>query len=53
MLYYGNSDNTILTFETQLTEWFDLETKGQAHRYISTNMTQLASYDNIFDQTRL
>jgi hypothetical protein len=52
MLYYGNSDDLLLTFETQLSEQFNLETKGQAHWYLATRITQLASYDIILDQTR-
>jgi hypothetical protein len=52
MLYYGNSDDTLLTFETKLSERFNLETKGQAHWYLATRITQLASYDIILDQTR-
>jgi hypothetical protein len=52
MLYYGNSDDSLLTFETQLSEQFNLETKGQAHWYLATRITQLASYDIILDQTR-
>jgi hypothetical protein len=52
MLYYGNSDDTLLIFETKLSERFNLETKGQAHWYLATRITQLASYDIILDQTR-
>jgi hypothetical protein len=52
MLYYGTSDDTILTFETKLSARFNLETKGQAHWYLATRITQLASYDIILDQTR-
>ncbi len=51
MLYYGNSDDALLTFETKLSERFNLETKGQAHWYLATRITQLASYDIILDQT--
>jgi hypothetical protein len=52
MLYYGNSDDTLLTFEKKLSERFNLETKGQAHWYLATKITQLASHDIILDQTR-
>ena len=52
MLYYGTSDNSLLTFETQLSERFDLEKKGQAHWYLATRITQLSSFDIILDQTR-
>jgi len=52
MLYYGSSDDALLTFEIQLSERFNLETKGQAHWYLATRITQLASYDIILDQTR-
>jgi hypothetical protein len=52
MLYYGNSDDSLLPFETQLSERSTLETKGQAHWYLATRITQLASYDIILDQTR-
>jgi hypothetical protein len=52
MLYYGSSDDALLTFEIQLSERFNLETKGQAHWYLATRITQLASYDIILNQTR-
>jgi hypothetical protein len=52
MLYYGTSDNTLLAFETKLSERFNLETKGQAHWYLATRITQLANFDIILDQTR-
>ena len=52
MLYYGNSDQSLLAFETKLLERFNLELKGQAHWYLATRITHLASYDIIIDQTR-
>jgi len=52
MLYSGTSDQTLMAFELKLSERFNLELKGQAHWYLATRITQLASYDIILDQTR-
>ncbi len=52
MLYFGTSDDTLLAFETKLSKRFNLETKGQAHWYLATRITQLANHDIILDQTR-
>jgi len=52
MLYYETSDQTLLAFKAKLSERFNLELKGQAHWYLTTRITQLASYDIILDQTR-
>jgi hypothetical protein len=52
MLYYGTSEQTIVAFETKLSERFNLELKGQAHWYLASRITQLASHDIILDQTR-
>jgi hypothetical protein len=41
MLYFGTSDDAILTFETKLSEHFNLETKGKAHWYLATRITQM------------
>jgi hypothetical protein len=51
MLYYGNSDQSLLAFEMKLLERCNLELKGQAHWYLATRITQLASYDVIIDQS--
>jgi hypothetical protein len=52
MLYYRTSEQTIVAFETKSSERFHLELKGQAHWYLATRITQLASHDIILDQTR-
>jgi hypothetical protein len=52
MLYYGISEQTLTNFELKLSECFNMELKGQAHWYLATQITQLASCDIILDQTR-
>lgn len=52
MLYFGNSDQSLLVFEAKLSERFNLELKVQAHGYLATRITQLANYNIILHQIR-
>jgi len=52
MLYHGILEQTLANFELKLSERFNMELKGQAHWYLTTKITQLASFDIILDQTR-
>jgi hypothetical protein len=43
MLYFGTSDDSLLSFEIKLAECFNMDTKGQAHWNLAIRITQMIS----------